>query len=165
MAGETRGTRPPGDRRLQGSWPASRAGSPPSVPGPPDSVRARSDGIRGLKRAQVKVAWRYQRASSGSPASLPKGTCRSQSAFCLGYREAGLGPAPPARLGLGRPEPSGPAGAPGPWRAVAGSGMRLVITFARPGRLPAPRSFSRAEPSSLVWLLSPIPEGLETASL
>lgn len=99
-------------------------------------------------------AWRYQRTSSGSTASLRKGTRRSQCAFCFGYREARLRPASPFPPGVSNAGAVGPPGAQGPGRAAADSGMRLVITFARPGRLPTPRFFARAEPSSCIWILS-----------
>lgn len=61
-----------GERRLQDSGRVPRARSP-LCPCPLDSVGVRSDGIRGLKPARGQVAWCYQRASSGSPASLRKG--------------------------------------------------------------------------------------------
>lgn len=90
----------------------------------------------------------------GQPQACGKGHAGLSACFVLVTGRPSSGQRFPSRLGLGTPEPSGPAGAQGPGRAAADSGMRLVITFARPGRLPAPRFLPRAEPSSCIWILS-----------
>lgn len=110
-----------------------------------------------------QVAWLYQRASSGSPAGLQKGALRSQCAFCFGYREAVLWPAPPSRLGKERRSRR----APQEQRlTAAGSGMRRVITFARPGWLPGSQIPSPSRTLELrLDSFSPVPVGLETPSL
>lgn len=89
----------------------------------------------------------------GLPQACGRGHAGLSARFVLVTARPGSGQRLSARLGLGTPEPSGPAGAQGTGRAAAGSGMRLC-TFSGPGSLPAPKFFPRGEPSSCVWILS-----------
>lgn len=124
VAGETRGTRPAREWRLQGSWPARRARSPPPYP-LPIGFRRRQDPLpqAGTGTGGVELP---RRLLWVAPTSLRRGAHRSQCAFCFGYREAGFGHGasllPWARNGQERP--------------AAGSGTRRVITFSPPGRAP-----------------------------
>lgn len=152
--------RPAGERRLQRSRPAPRAGSPTLYPASPYSVGARSDGIRGRKRArgQVALSTRLLRVSRKLAEGckqiavrvlfwLPRGRIPASASLSAGFRNAGA---------------VGPRWSSG---AAAGSGKRLVITFARLGRLPGSQIPSPSRTFELrLDSFSLIPEGLETPS-
>lgn len=155
---ETQGTRLARERRLQGSWPASGARSPPSVPKSPGSLA--SNGNRG----------RWRGVTSASPPSLWQARRRvpagRSARFVLVTARPACGQRLPPHLGIGTSEPARPAGAQGRGRAAAGSGMRPASTFAGPGRLPGSQMSSPSRTLALrLDSLSPIPEGLETPPL
>lgn len=161
----SQGTRPAGERRLQGSWTERHARSPhplPLAPRIPTGLRA--TGSAAPSRREVTNV-----PPLGVPASLRKDARRSQCAFCFGYREARLGRgASLSALGeelRGRWAPARVQGQGRQGQAAAGSGTRRVITFGQPGRAPRlPNSFPGQNlPAAFGFCL--MPARLETPSL
>lgn len=100
----------------------------------------------------------------GLPQACGRGHAGLSARFVLVTARPGSGQRLSARLGLGTPEPSGPAGAQGTGRAAAGSGMRLHLLWA--GQPPGSQILSPRRTFELrLDSLSPISEELVTASL
>lgn len=150
---ETRRTRPAPGAEAAGQLACARRPLSTLCLRFPGFCRGSSHAIRGLQR----VWGRWRGVTKAPPRGLGQacGGCPQVSVSVLFWLPRGrLGPAPLSPPGERSVRAVGPRRSAGAGRAAAGSGMRRVITFARPGRLRGPQIPS---PSRAL--------GLETPSL